>query len=83
MGGSGTSAASITGNDVICGGKPTKKAETDCLRKALDVSPYAATKKEGQKTGYYGCGNDDRSKHTACLRAILHQGDNTLAPGTN
>jgi len=79
-----TSGAAITGSDsVVCDGLSTKRQETNCLRDVLDDSPYAVAKKEGQQRGNYGCGNSDRATHTGCLRDILHQGDNTLAPGTN
>jgi hypothetical protein len=78
------SGAAITGSDsVVCDGLSTKRQETNCLRDVLDHSPYAVAKKEGQQRGNYGCGNSDRATHTGCLRDILHQGDNTLAPGTN
>jgi hypothetical protein len=84
MGAPTMSGAAITGSDsVVCGGLPGKLLETNCLRDVLDKSPYAVAKRKGQQRGNYGCGNSDRFKHTACLRAILHQGDNTLAPGTN
>ena len=80
----GSSGAAITGSDsVVCGGLPGKLLETNCLRDVLDASKHAVKKAKGQKRGNYGCGNSDRFKHTACLRAILHSSDNTLAPGTN
>ena len=76
--------AAITGSDdVVCGGLPGKLLETNCLRDVLDASKHAVKKAKGQKRGNYGCGNSDRLKHTACLRAILHSSDNTFAPGTN
>ena len=78
------SGAAITGNDnVVCGDLPGKLLETNCLRDVLDASNHAVKKAKGQKRGNYGCGNSDRLKHTACLRAILHSSDNTFAPGTN
>jgi hypothetical protein len=84
MGAPGMSGAAITGSDsVICGGLPGKLLETNCLRDVLDASNHAVKKAKGQKRGNYGCGNSDRFKHTACLRAILHSSDNTFAPGTN
>jgi hypothetical protein len=84
MGAPGMSGAAITGNDdVVCGDLPGKLLETNCLRDVLDASKHAVKKAKGQKRGNYGCGNSDRFKHTACLRAILHSSDNTFAPGTN
>ena len=84
MGAPGMSGAVITGSDsVVCGGLPGKLLETNCLRDVLDASNHAVKKAKGQKRGNYGCGNSDRFKHTACLRAILHSSDNTFAPGTN
>ena len=80
----GMSGAAITGSDdVVCGGLSGKLLETNCLRDVLDASKHAVKKAKGQKRGNYGCGNSDRLKHTACLRAILHSSDNTFAPGTN
>ena len=84
MGAPSMSGAAITGNDnVVCGDLPGKLLETNCLRDVLDASKHAVKKAKGQKRGNYGCGNSDRLKHTACLRAILHSSDNTFAPGTN
>jgi hypothetical protein len=84
MGAPGMSGAAITGNDnIVCGDLSGKLLETNCLRDVLDASKHAVKKAKGQKRGNYGCGNSDRFKHTACLRAILHSSDNTFAPGTN
>jgi len=87
MGAPGMSGAAITGNDnVVCGDLPGKLLETNCLRDVLDGSEFdvrTENQKKKGKRGNYGCGNSDRATHTACLRAILHSNDNTLAPGTN
>ena len=83
----GMSGAAITGSDdVVCGGLSSKLLETDCLRDVLDGSKFDVRtdkQKENGKRGDYGCGNSDRATHTGCLRAILHSGDSTMAPGTN
>ena len=83
----GVSGAATTGSDdVVCGGLAGKLLETNCLRDVLDGSEFdvrTENQKKKGKRGNYGCGNSDRATHTACLRAILHSNDNTLAPGTN